>query len=168
MIKAKFIIAILLVVFNVATFAAVYYVSPLGDDSNAGTSEANSFKRVQYAIDQMQAGDELIVLDGFYSGEFDLKSGITLKAKNPRKAIFSGVNSIRSVFEKHNDNIYKTRINKEIKQLFFNDQPMTWARWPNAKWSENREADKKWALAKDGTGPGVLTSMPLVMLKILT
>ena len=63
--------------------AATYYVSPEGNDRNSGTSEGDPFGVVQHAIDRMQAGDTLVVLDGVYSGTLKLKSGITVKAKNP-------------------------------------------------------------------------------------
>jgi len=133
---------------------ATYYVSPVGNDRNSGTSEDRPFRVVQYAIDQMKAGDTLIVLDGFYTGTLRLKSGITIRAKNPRKAVFSGLELLERVFEQHSENIYKTEIDIGPKQLFYNDQPMTWARWPNARWSENWIAEKKWAKATDGTVRG--------------
>ena len=47
-----------------SVFGATYYVSPSGNDSNEGTSESKPFKIVQFAIDQMKAGDTLIILDG--------------------------------------------------------------------------------------------------------
>ncbi|MCK5175876.1 MAG: hypothetical protein KAR47_20955, partial [Planctomycetes bacterium] len=139
-------------------FAATYYVSPSGDDANSGGSEDRPFRVAQHAVDRMQAGDTLVVLDGVYTGTLKLKSGITIRAKNPRKAVFSGVEPLKARFERHAGNIYKARISGSPKQLFYNDQPMTWARWPNARWSENWIKEKKWARATDGTGPGVLTS----------
>ena len=138
--------------------AATYYVSPSGNNGNKGTSEKQPFRVVQHAIDRMQAGDVLVVLDGLYTGTLKLKSGITIQAKNPRKAVFSGVEPLEVRFERHDGKIYKAEISESPKQLFYNDQPMTWARWPNARWSENWIAEKKWANATDGTGPGVLTS----------
>ena len=154
----KNLLTITLLLFNAASFASTYYVSPTGSNGNTGTSEKQSFQIVQYAIDQMQEGDELIVLDGFYTGRLKLKSGITIRAKNPRKVIFSGAEPINAKFEKHVGNIYKAKIDKEVKQMFFNNQPMTWAQWPNMQWAENNISEKKWAKATDGTGPGVLTS----------
>ena len=147
-------------VFAVCTTASAttYYVSPAGSDDNPGTSEGRPFRVVQHAVDQMQSGDTLVVLDGVYSGSLKIKSGIAIRAKNPRKAVFSGLEPLKARFERHDGNIYKTRISGNPKQLFYNDQPMTWARWPNATWSENWIAEKKWAKATDGTGPGVLTS----------
>jgi len=135
-----------------------YYVSPGGDDSNPGTSEDDAFRVVQHAIDQMAPGDTLIVMDGLYAGTLRLKSGIRIKARNPRRAIFSGVEVLGAKFEPHSNGIYRARIESTPKQLFYNGQPMTWAQWPNLQWSENWEAAKKWVPAADGTGPGVLTS----------
>jgi len=106
----------------------------------------------------MKAGDNLIVLDGFYTGTLRLKSGITIQAKNSRRAVFSGAVPLSSNFEKHTDKIYKTRVDISIKQLFFNDMPMIWAQWPDMQWSENWDESKKWVSAAKGTGPGVLTS----------
>jgi len=138
--------------------AGNYYVATNGNDGNPGTSEDRPFRVVQHAVDRMQAGDTLVVLDGVYTGTLKLKSGITIKAKNPGKAVFSGLELLEKVFDQHSENIYKTEIDISPKQLFYNDQPMTWARWPNAPWSGNWIAEKKWAKATDGTGPGVLTS----------
>ena len=151
-------ITILLLIHFTPVSASTFYVSPTGNNSNKGTSEDLPFQVVQYAIDRMTAGDTLIILDGFYTGTLHLKSGITIQAKNPRKAVFSGALPLNTYFERHTDNIYKTRVDQSIKQLFFNDQPMTWARWPDMQWPENWDYDKKWARAKKGTGPGVLTS----------
>ncbi|MDX2429441.1 MAG: right-handed parallel beta-helix repeat-containing protein, partial [Bacteroides sp.] len=138
--------------------AATYYVSPSGNNNNKGTSEDKPFQIVQFAIDQMKAGDTLIILDGFYTGTLHLKSGITIQAQHPRKAVFSGAVPLTTKFEKHTDKIYKTRVDQTIKQLFFKEKPMTWAQWPDMQWSENWDYNKKWALASKGTGPGVLTS----------
>jgi len=160
MLKSKTILSAilcLLILYSTAS-AATYYVSPSGNDGNPGISEEKPFRMVQHAIDKMNAGDTLIVLDGFYTGTLQLKSGITIRAKNPRKTIFSGAVPVTTTFEKHSEHIYKTKVDKEIKQLFFNDMPMIWAQWPDMQWSENWDESKKWASAKKGTGPGVLTS----------
>lgn len=147
--------------------AATYYVSPLGDDANAGTSESHPFKMVQHAVDQMRAKDTLVVLDGVYTGTLKLKSGITLKAKNPRKAIFSGAEPLQGTFKKHKGAIYKIAISESPKQLFYKGQPMSWARWPNASWSENWVREKKWVTTAKGAGPGILRSESFDQLKDL-
>lgn len=140
-------------------FATTFYVSPKGDDANSGTSNSQPFQSIQYAIDEMHSGDVLMVMDGFYFGSFKLKSGITIKAVHPREVTFSGAEIIEATFEHYKGGIYRAPIgNKEIKKLFFDNKPMTWAQWPNLQWSENWDASKKWKSATDGTGPGVLTS----------
>ena len=138
--------------------ADTYYVSPAGSDQNSGKSPDQALQIVQHAIDQMSSGDTLIVKDGFYHGRIKLKSGIVIKAEHPRKAVFSGLESLNGRFERHTGKIYKVKISEAPKLVLFNGEPMTWACWPNIRWSENWERDKKWALASEGTGPGVLTS----------
>ena len=133
-------------------FADTYYVSPSGSDTNTGTSETESFQMVQHGIDKMKAGDTLVVLDGFYTGTLKLKSGITVRAKNPRKVIFSGAEPLQGTFQRHSENIYKIDVGKLPKQVFYKNQPMTWARWPNMKWSENWNRGKKWAGGSAGFG----------------
>lgn len=151
-------IAAILLIFCPTLSAATYYVSPKGNDANPGTTEDRPFRVVQHAIDRMKAGDTLIVLDGRYSGTLSLKSGITIKAKNPRKVIFSGAHRLNARFEKHGETIYKAKISGAPKRLFQNGKPLTWARWPNCDWSENWIEEKKWKEAAKGTGPSVLTS----------
>ena len=136
--------------------AGTYYVSPSGDDRHAGTTEGEPFQMVQHAIDKMNAGDTLVVLDGVYTGKLKLKSGITIRAKNPRKVIFSGAEPLSGSFEKHSGNVYKIQVNKDIERVFYQDEPMTWAQWPNISWAENWQADKKWVSSSKGSGPGVL------------
>ncbi|MFC2090024.1 putative Ig domain-containing protein [Bacteroidota bacterium] len=153
----KTINAIIFLILCTSLSATKYYVSPSGDNNNSGTSEDLPFQIVQFAIDQMTAGDTLIILDGLYTGTLQLKSGITIKAKNPRKAIFSGAEALNATFTKHSEKIYKTRLEKEIKQLFFDDRPLQWAQWPNISWSENWVTSKKWKYAGDGSDQGVFT-----------
>jgi len=147
---------------NSSSNGVTYYVSPLGNNNEQGTLIEKPFQTVQYAIDKMSSGDTLVVMDGLYTGKFSLKSGINIQAKNPRKVVFSGLEILKASFEKHGNGIYKTelppQLNQKPKQIFFNNQPMTWAQWPNVQWVDNWLEDKKWAKATDGSGPGVLTS----------
>ncbi len=138
--------------------AETYFVSPSGSDRNPGRSPHEAFKVVQYAVDRLSPGDTLIVMDGFYSGHVSLKSGITIKAQHPRKVVFSGLERLDGPFEQQGGGVYSAKIKKSPKFMLFDGEPMTWASWPNIRWSENWEGDKKWAMATDGTGPGVLKS----------
>ena len=47
-------------------FAATYYISPSGSDSNPGT-QANPFATFSHAFSQMSGGDTLYVMDGVYN-----------------------------------------------------------------------------------------------------
>jgi len=140
------IILSLLLYTSLSIFASTYYVSPLGKNSNKGISEKFPFQEVQFAIDQMKAGDTLIILDGFYTGTLQLRSGITLQAKHPRKVVFSGAEPLTGTsFTKHSENIYKSRISVPPKQLFYRSEPMPWASWPKVTWDDNWVKSKRWA-----------------------
>ena len=152
------IVALCLSLIGSAAHADRYYVSPEGDDAHPGTSVEQPFRVVQHAIDRMKAGDTLVVMDGVYTGTVALKSGITLRARNPRKVIFSGAERVESDFENVSGNIYRANLGGNIKQVFFDGKPLTWAQWPNCQWPENREANKKWAACSKGTGPGLIVS----------
>ena len=133
------------IVISAGAYGDTYYVSPSGNDANTGASKAQPFQMVQHAVDKMKAGDTLVVMDGVYTGMLKLKSGITIRAQNPRKAIFSGAEPLQGSFKEHSGDIYKIDVAAEPKQLFYKNEPMTWARWPNMKWSENWNRGKKWA-----------------------
>ena len=97
--------------------ADTYYVSPAGSDQNSGRSPDRAFQIVQHAIDQMSAGDTLIIMDGFYHGQVELKSGIAIKAQKPRKVVFSGLAPLSGRFERHTGNIYKTKIRNSFLNI---------------------------------------------------
>jgi hypothetical protein len=78
-----------------------YFISPAGDDDDAGTSRSTPFKSFDHAIDRLEPGDLLVVMDGTYKrGTTGLprihcgsnaKSGtssapITIRAENERRA----------------------------------------------------------------------------------
>ena len=152
---------VLQILFATGAFAQeVYYVSPKGNNNSNGKSNVHAFQTVQHAIDEMDSGDKLMVMNGYYSGALKLKSGITIEAINPRKVTFSGAALVKTDFKRIGKaEIYKADIgDKNIKQLFFKNKPMTWAQWPNIRWAENWNASKKWKSATDGTGPGILKS----------
>lgn len=144
--KSKAIIIILLLLMTCSyVTASTYYVSPSGNNDNTGMSEDKPFQVVQYAINQMVVGDTLIVLDGFYTGSINLKSGITIKAKNPRKVVFSGAEPLKGTnFIRHSGYIFKSKISIAPKQLFYQNKPMPWATWPKVTRADNWVKNKRW------------------------
>jgi len=139
-------------------FAATYYVSPTGDDAYSGTSAGQPLRVVQTAIDRMNAGDTLVVLDGVYTGTVKLKSGITLRAANPRNVVFCGAETVESGFEQVSGRLYRAKIDGDVKQVFYDGAPLLCARWPNCSWAENRRSEKKWIVCGEGTGAGVIVT----------
>jgi hypothetical protein len=82
----KQILAILWYCIAGGSFAAEYYVSPSGTDSSRhGTSSRQPFQTLPFAVDKLQAGDTLYVMEGVYhsktydSGNKNNETFITLK-----------------------------------------------------------------------------------------
>lgn len=65
-----------------------YYVSTTGNNNNVGTTPANAWQTIQYAVDNINNGDTIIVLDGDYFENIEItESGAaggvkTLKSQN--------------------------------------------------------------------------------------
>ena len=47
--------------------AATYYLSPVGSDSQSGTSSSTPWKTFHFAIPKLHPGDTLLLLDGKYT-----------------------------------------------------------------------------------------------------
>ena len=60
------------------SIAVTYYVSTLGDNSNNGVTQATAFLTLQYASDQVAAGDSVIALQGTYAGFTVTTSGTAI------------------------------------------------------------------------------------------
>ena len=129
--------------------AATYYVSPTGNDGNAGTREA-PFKTFQKVVPLLQGGDTLFLTGGRYSEtmlleniEASLENPITLRSVPGEQVILDGTVEIGSIadgdWRQHNGRIYKRKLREEIWQVLIDDQEMIRARWPNA--SINPKAD---------------------------
>ena len=91
------------ITYTTPTIGNVYYVSPRGNDKNAGTKTA-PWKTAYYAAKKATAGDTVIFEDGIYreieytTVENDGAAGkpITFKAQNPHKAIIFYDESLRT------------------------------------------------------------------------
>jgi hypothetical protein len=62
------------------TFAATFYVSPSGKDTNTGTVLAQPLKSIQTAINKAASGDTIVLEDGTYTGTGDVDLTVTNKA----------------------------------------------------------------------------------------
>jgi len=78
--------------------ATTYYVSKNGDDNNSGTSENMAWKTINKAANTLEAGDEVVILDGTYEEQVIPKNSgntgkyIVYRAKNNGKVIIDGEN----------------------------------------------------------------------------
>jgi hypothetical protein len=59
--------------FSISTNAATRYVSTTGNNNNSGNSWAQAWRTLQYAADQVDAGDSVWIADGNYVG-FDMRT----------------------------------------------------------------------------------------------
>ena len=94
MMRNRLLIALIVALSSPAQ-ATEWFISPLGNDAtNSGASERSPFQSMFKADSVMAPGDTLTLLDGTYPVGAITKSGaprawITVRAKNPRKAILS-------------------------------------------------------------------------------
>ncbi|MFI3319887.1 MAG: right-handed parallel beta-helix repeat-containing protein [Rikenellaceae bacterium] len=123
-----------------------YYVSPKGNDSNAGTLE-KPFKTIAKASAKMKGGDQCLIMEGVYPETLITSAGGTKK----KPVVYKGYKGARVVIDatetvngwtKHEGNIYKVQKELSAKEaiyntLFYNGELMDIARWPN-----NADGDK--------------------------
>ena len=129
-----------------------YYVAPWGDDENPGTFE-KPFRTIQKAVSVMKPGDTCYIRGGRYHEEVVINGligteehPITFMAYPGEKVILDGTEPINGSWEKYNGSIYKTKLTKDIWQLFVNGEMMISARWPNAFWHDGSiwDREKHW------------------------
>ena len=92
--KPKFLLSLFCTLLSLPGFAATKYVSTSGNNSNTGNSWAQAWQTLQFAADQINAGDTVWIADGNYVG-FDLRT--TGTATNPIVFIASGNNATINV-----------------------------------------------------------------------
>jgi hypothetical protein len=118
-----------------------YYVSINdGSDDNPGTI-AEPFQHVQKAVSVLKAGDVCNIRGGVYHEEVianGLKGSpdqpIIFKSYNGEKVTFDGTTVIKGEWDVYHGNIYVTKLDFDIWQLFVDEEMQINARWPNAFW----------------------------------
>ncbi len=126
--------------------AKSYYISPDGNDSNAGTL-SSPFKTIAKATSVAKAGDVCMLREGTYHETLkSVRSGtkkkpITFTSYKDEKAIIDATESIEG-WTKHSGNIYTAHKKLKASQpiyntLFYQDELLDIARWPN-----NTDGDK--------------------------
>src|SRR5205085_10357757 len=78
-----------------------YYVSPVGDDSNTGTSLGTAFQTIQKAVDIAQPGDVINLDSGVYMQDVVSKrdgiAGAPITIQGPTTAIVRGAGASRMI-----------------------------------------------------------------------
>jgi hypothetical protein len=136
------------------TAAAERFVSPKGDDANVGSIEA-PFRTIVKGVSTLQPGDTLYLRGGRYHEEVHLKGlhgapdrPIVIRSYPKENVLLDGTVELTGLkWTKHptQPNVWQTKIDRDIWQLFVDDRMMINARWPNANHPfENEERSNWW------------------------
>ncbi|MCK4921905.1 MAG: right-handed parallel beta-helix repeat-containing protein [Bacteroidales bacterium] len=125
------------------------YVSGIGLDTNDGTIN-KPFKTISVALEKMNPGDTCFIREGRYyeNSIIPLKHGneeapIVIMAYPGEKVVLDGSVKIDNDWELHEGNIYKTKADEDMWQLFYDGRWMMMARWPNAFFDDGSIWDQK-------------------------
>ena len=133
-------VVVLMFLFPFILFAAQYYVSPQGDDTNNnGTSAGSPFRTVQKAADIMNAGDICNIAQGLYEEVIRPANSGTQTAPILFTTAHGGQVEITASqkltgWTKHNGNIYVADMDWDLGEencVTYNGTMVQLARWPN-------------------------------------
>ncbi|MGA3373410.1 MAG: right-handed parallel beta-helix repeat-containing protein [Terracidiphilus sp.] len=117
--------------------ATTYYVSPTGSDSAPGT-EAQPFATVQHGVNQLSAGDTLILRAGNYHENVTVANSgtasapITLAAYSGETPTLMGTQPVTGPWTVYNGSIYAASWPTQPLQVFSDGHLLNEARWPNS------------------------------------
>lgn len=154
-----------LAMLNSALWAATCHVAPGGDDNNPGT-EAKPFKSFANAVLFLADGGTCIVHEGRYTEPINIigyqkATPIYIKAAEGERVILDGREPVKGAWTRHSNSIYRTAVTGAVEQVFFKDQMMVEARWPNMKLPDELWDRSKWASAAEGSKEGLMVSHKL-------
>ena len=145
--------SIFILLFTINLYSKTFYVSLQGNNTNIGNKQ-NPFKSIQFALNKMSAGDKLYIREGEYEESLNIKNFKSKKSKNylisnykNEKVLLKGTKKIKSTWSKYKDNIYKSKLDFPITQLFINKKSLSSARWPNGNWDDGSIWNKKTSFA---------------------
>ncbi|MEW6536843.1 MAG: right-handed parallel beta-helix repeat-containing protein [Candidatus Auribacterota bacterium] len=94
------IIVVLLVVFQATSYSqTARYVSPGGDDNNDGSIDT-PWRTLQYALNQMDSGDTLVVLGGIYDVQGGLSISSSLSGSSQQPTIIEAQGNVQLYSDK--------------------------------------------------------------------
>ncbi|MCC6814880.1 MAG: T9SS type A sorting domain-containing protein [Saprospiraceae bacterium] len=95
-------IIIFLVIIDVFS-RSLYVSSSKGSDKNSGESKSQAFLTIQYAADQSQAGDTILIDSGYYASYHKVLLRITRSGEKGRPIVYKNLYSQRPVFYVSNE-----------------------------------------------------------------
>lgn len=140
-----------------------FYVSGSGNDSNPGTLR-KPFLTIQRAADSMVPGDVCFIRAGVYHGPVSLNSKgmpekpIRFEAYSNERVVIDGTESLEGTWSVYKGNIYSMKVNRKFEQLFFENQMMVEARWPNMAFPAQLWDRSCWALSGKGSRYGIMVN----------
>jgi Right handed beta helix region len=120
-----------------ARLPRTYYVSPSGSDSAAGTLE-QPFATVQHGVNQLLAGDTLMLRAGNYHENVTMAASgtasapITLAAFPEETPTLVGAQPVTGPWTVYSGSIYKAPWPSQPMQVFSDGHLLNEARWPNS------------------------------------
>ena len=118
---------------------------------------------VQGVLDQLRPGDICRFSPGLYRRALHVAvKGTTAKPVliDGQGATLDGRSPIAGTWTKHAENIYKTHVDHDVRQLFIDGELAIPARWPNMTFAQ-RWDNSKWRAAAEGTKYGVMVDSRL-------
>ena len=126
-----------------------------GDDNNSGEDVDNAFKTIARCVESLQnPGDECQIRAGHHYREVVTVSGLRGTEEQPIRIV--GYQDERPIMDgtvaiqpnnwnfDQNTGICSSEIDKDIFALFYRNELMVPARWPNAKWSDKTVFDSQY------------------------
>lgn len=124
-----------------------YFISAQGNDQNSGSIDA-PLKSINALAKRLKPGDGVYIRAGRYSEVIDitglegqLDKPITLVAYPGEEVIFDGSVLIEQEWQADKKGIFSTTLDRDITQLFINDEMAITARWPNASFDDDSVFD---------------------------
>ncbi|MCY7360764.1 MAG: right-handed parallel beta-helix repeat-containing protein [Ignavibacteria bacterium] len=147
---SKYLLSVVLITVSLSnSFAATYYISNNGSDSNNGLSSFFAWKtidKLNTVTNKILPGDAILFeRGGYFIGQINLFSGGNVFLPLVIGAYGEGINPVISGavpvkdWKIYKKNIYEAEVDKPVKNLFFNQEVMILARYPNTGFLKVKE-----------------------------
>ena len=147
------ILPVIVIVIPSALWATEYYATPDRANNNLKTTP-ESVKTIEHGIRRLKGGDTLYLRGGHYHETVNIRSlhgsedqPITIMAVPGETVILDGSIPINTKWNRYKGQIYRTRLERPVWQLFVEGKSMSSARWPNGNWNDDSLWDSSQSMA---------------------